>query len=97
MIRRKPKTVLVGAPEPEVDPHLLLLDGRDVRTVNRAERRKHGFRGPAFAHQAPMLVRYIGRRYGPIRDLVSSRAPLTRRQRKVVARTRRLAARRGLA
>lgn len=88
---RRVKTVLVGASEPEVDPHLLLLDGRDVRSVNRAERRKHGFRGPAFTHQVPTLQRFV-RRHADQRWLTE---PRTRRQRKVRARVGRLVLRRG--
>lgn len=94
---KHPKTVLVGSPEPEADPHLLLLDGRDVRSVNRAERRKHGFRGPAFTQQAPSLIRFVRRHYGAVPKKLDQGSPLTRRERKVAARTRRWALRRGLA
>lgn len=94
---KHPKTVLVGPPEPGVDPHLLLLDGRDVRSVNRAERRRHGFRGPVFTAPAPTLVRFVRRHYGAVSKKLDQGRPLTRRERKVAYRTRRWALRRGLA
>jgi len=87
---RHPRTILVSAPEPEVDPHLLMLDGRDVRAVNRTTRRKSGFRGPAFTGSAPSLVRYVRRHAAALDERK------TRRQRKVRARALRAVMRRGM-
>ena len=89
---KSPKTVVLTAPEPEMDPHLLLLDGSDIRAVNRHERRKHGFRGPAFTQPAPSLTRFV-RRHGQV---ILAGPPRTRRQRKAKARCVRAISKRGL-
>ena len=84
--------MLHGPERSEADRSLLMPDGRDVRTVNRAERRAAGFRGPVYTLPAPGLGRYARRHR---HQIVASGRP-TRRQRGVLARTMRFVARRGL-
>jgi hypothetical protein len=79
---------------PETDPALVMPDLRDPRSVCRAERRRNGFRGPLFVEGAPSLARFIRRHAKSVEALPLG--SLTRRQRKQVARIKRLVAARGL-
>ena len=77
------------------DPGLLMPGTKtDIRAVNRATRRRAGFRGPAFQHTIPMVPRYMRRRGPKAEGLLLS--DLTRRQRKQLAHIRRLGRKRGL-
>ncbi|HET7070132.1 MAG TPA: hypothetical protein VFI40_04865 [Nocardioides sp.] len=92
---RRVKTVIITPPDeaPEMDPNLLLLDGRDIRSVNRHERRSHGFSGPAFTQASPTLTRFVRRHSAALLDEAPSK---TRRQRRAKARATRALQRRGL-
>lgn len=76
--------------ERDIDPSLVLPSGYDIRAMGRAERRRHGFRGPLWVTRAPSLNRFV-RRHA---EAMSSR-PKTRRQRKERARIRRAISARG--
>jgi hypothetical protein len=73
---------------------MLMLDGRDVRSVGRKVRRAAGFHGPAFTQPAPSLPRFTRRHFAA--ELLEGSPARTRRQRKLAARIKREVARRGL-
>jgi hypothetical protein len=57
------------------------------RKTNRAERRAMGYRGPAYMQMnGDTRPRYVRRHIEGVAELLVSGRPLTRRQRKVVAR-----------